>query len=161
MVKSNHPITPLEWSTAFSTITAQLNNIPLAAGDLTKSASHPFNVLTPNRLITGRNHHPHAHYTAMINPKLPSILLERNKAIVPSFMKTFAKSVMHLNNRSSKWPAGSSSACPPPHVGDIIFSVKLDDNAKTTWSLARIVNISENGRRLELEVHRPRGGSPG
>ena len=157
MLESIRPITPLQWQTALSLIAAQLNNIPLAAGDMTKSTNHPFNILIPNRLLTGRNNHRHAHYAAMIDPKLPSNLLERNEAIVSSFMKTFAKSVMHLNNRSSKWPAGSSSSR-PPRVGDIVFGLKLDDNAKTTWSLGRIVKISENERRLELEVPRPGGG---
>ena len=46
---------------------------------------------------------------------------------------------------------------PPPSVGDMVFSVKLNDNARTTWALSRIVNISENGCRLELETPRPGG----
>ena len=157
LVQSLHPVTPLQWQTAFSTIAAQLNNIPLAAGDLTKSPTHPFNVLTPNLLLTGRNHHRDAHYTAMIDARLPSLLLERNEAIIASFMKKFAKLVMHLNARTSKWLAGSTLAC-APSVGDIIFSIKLDDNARTTWALSRIVNISNNGHRLKLETSRPGGG---
>ena len=95
-------------------ISAQLNNIPLAAGDVSNSPNQPFSVLSPNRLMTGRNHHRFAHYHVTVDPHLPSQLVARNDQIVSSFMKTYARSVMLLNARPSKWPLNSSSHSPPP-----------------------------------------------
>ena len=46
----------------------------------------------------------------------------------------------------------------PPRPGDIVFTIKSDDNARTTWSLARVVNIQEDGRKIELQVPRANGG---
>merc|ERR1712198_557950 len=99
-------------------------------------------------VMTGRNHHRFAHYHVTVDPHLPSQLVARNDQIVSSFMKTYARSVMLLNARPSKWPLNSSSHS-PPWPGDIVFTIKSDDNARTTWSLARVMNVQEDGRKIE------------
>ena len=129
----------------------------MAAGDVSNSPNQPFSVLSPNRLLTGRNHHRFAHYQVTVDPRLPSQLLARNDQIVSSFMKIYARSIMLLNTRPSKWPLNSSSDS-PPRPGDIVYTIKSDDNAHTIWSLARVLNVQEDGRKLELQVPRANGG---
>ena len=46
----------------------------------------------------------------------------------------------------------------PPRVGDIVFVLKNEDNAGETWSLARIVGVSNDARKLELAIPKPGGG---
>ena len=156
MTETLPPITTLQWQTVFSQISAELNNIPLAAGASPRTHTGPFEVLSPNRLLTGRNHQRFAHYVATLDPSLPSHLLQQNQQIVSVFMSHLASSIMCLNSRPSKWPTKQSDPS-PPRVGDIVFVLKNEDNAGETWSLARIAAISDNGRKLELTVPKPGG----
>ena len=49
------PQSPLMWETTFARISNALNDLPIAKGGNTRVASDSFDVITPNRLLLGRN----------------------------------------------------------------------------------------------------------
>ena len=137
-------------------IAAELNNVPLASGDAS-TLDHPFNILTPNRLLTGRNHERFSHFQSTIPHATPSQYVQRAEDIMSSFMTTLSNSIIRINARPKKW----ASSSPAPGVGDIVLMLKDSDNAKTSWSIARIASLSSDLRKAELLVPRPGGvGAP-
>ena len=138
-------------------IAAELNNVPLASGDAS-TLDHPFNILTPNRLLTGRNHDRFTHFQSTMPSTSPSQYVQRAEDIMSSFMTTLSNSIMRINSKSSKkWASSSTKPC----VGDIVLMLKDSDNAKTSWSIARIVTLSSDFRKVDLLVPKPGGvGAP-
>ena len=49
------PQSPLMWETTFARISNALNNHPIAKSNQTNLSSDTFDIITPNRLILGRN----------------------------------------------------------------------------------------------------------
>ena len=42
-------------------------------------------------------------------------------------------------------------------MGDIVFVLKNEDNSGETWSLAKIVGMTDDSRKLELAIPKPGG----
>ena len=54
-IQSTDSMTSIQWETLFDKIASNINYLPIARGDSSSVSNIGFEILTPNRLLLGRN----------------------------------------------------------------------------------------------------------
>jgi hypothetical protein len=138
-VAESTPITPLEWETIFSRVANVLNDIPLAKGNSSNVSDLGFDILTPNKLIMGRNNYRSLQGAGRIlDPTVPSELLDRNRKIMSIFFEIMVDRLHHLQTKPNKW---STSSPRQPEVDDIVMFKYNESNSACDWKLGRVVTV--------------------
>lgn len=138
----------LEWETLFARIANELNNLPVARASATHLSRPEWAVLTPNRLLLGRNNKRSLAGPLVIDAT-PSTSLERSFAAQEEWYKIFSKQ-LHLFVPTPKWFKTNKVA-----TGDIVLFF-LDVHMKstgTTWHFGLVVAVS--GLTLTIEYTVP------
>ena len=140
-------LTQLNWETIFSVIANDMNNIPIARSDSSNASSRKFEILTPNRLLLGRNNYRSLHIDVQLTDNnLPSRILENNSKIFKAYMQTL---IDHLHFFTAKKPGKwDYSDDRQPTEGDLVSFIFLD-GINPTWRLGRVVKIS--GTRVTID----------
>jgi len=139
----------LNWETLFSKIANDLNNLPIARPSATSQVRPEWSVITPNRLLLGRNNKRSLSGPLIIDPT-PSNLLARLSAAQEEWYKLFLKQ-LHLFVPKAKWYNGDE-VC----VGDIVmFFIEESPLKKRSmhWHYGIVTAI--DGLRLTLEYTIP------
>jgi hypothetical protein len=138
-VSEKYPLTPLEWETTFARIANTLNDIPIAKGNSSNVSDLGFDVLTPNKLIMGRNNFRSLQGAGrLLDPTVPSELLDRNRKIMSMFFEIMVDRLHHLQTKPNKW---SSSSPRQPVVDDIVVFKFNESNSVCDWKLGRVVSV--------------------
>ena len=110
-----------------------LNNLPIHRADESKGRNRSFEVITPNRLLLGRNNHRSLHHGITISSaNLPHELLDQNNKIQEVFYTVL---LAHMNyfNKHRKWKTGDFV----PMKGDVVLFL-WTDALKKEFRLGRV-----------------------
>ena len=150
-IAAKSPLTTIGWETLFSKVASTVNDTPIAKSNSTHAYDPGFEVLTPNRLLMGRNN-----FRAMtgggVDLKMSSNLrnlLDRNQQIYEQWFRLYIDSIHMFMLRPSLWPNSDTLQ----QTGDVVLFVFKEDPSQNKrhgeWKLARVVQTQE--RKLELE----------
>jgi hypothetical protein len=135
----------LGWESIFAHIANHLNNLPLCRASSRSVATPEYNILTPNRLLLGRNNQ-----RSLVGPMMldapPSLILERAKEAQETFFRLASKQ-LHLLIPKPKWFKSSTIM-----AGDIVLFFMKENSLKAsnqTWKYGSVKSIS--GQRLTIE----------
>ena len=143
-----HSFTQIGWETIFSHISNSLNDTPIAKTSRSTQCDPLWDVITPNRLILGKN--SNRSLTGNIEmesgPEL-SRLMEKNRKIMETWYSVFASNLRNLVPPPPKW-----SKSDEVKVGDVVLFV-FKDNAvmkQDVWKLGRIIDCP-NSTTVEIQ----------
>ena len=138
----------LGWECLFSRIANDLNNLPISRASSTGTTRPEWSVLTPNRLLLGRNNK-----RSMVGPLVvdatPSVCFERMQEAQEEWYKLFMKQI-HLFVPSPKWFHSDSV-----QQGDVVLFF-LGTHMKATgtvWHYGLVTSVS--GLTLTIEYTVP------
>ena len=140
------PKTYIAWETTFAQISNQLNDLPMAKANRSRIEDPFWDVLTPNRLILGRNNNRSLHGRMKIDygPDL-DLLVWKNKQIMSAWFKIFVERIHYLMPGQNKWTSSSKF-----EKGDVVLF--LMDDARFAkdeqWRLGRIEKVISPSRVL-------------
>ena len=140
------PKTHIAWETTFAQISNQLNDLPMAKSGTSKVNDPFWDVITPNRLILGRNNNRSLQGRMKIDygPDL-DLLVQKNEKIMSAWFKIFSDRVHHLMPRPRKWLTTSKI-----EKGDVVMflvgDAKYDKDER--WRLGQVEQIISPTRLL-------------
>ena len=150
-------MTHVQWETLFSHISQNLNDIPIAKVNRSSIDDFAWDVITPNRLLLGKNVNRslNGNIEMESGPELER-LMEKNRKILETWYKIFVEHLYYLIPRpTSKWHATD-----PVNVGDVVLFV-FKENAvmkQDVWKLARVVEVfSPTKVKLQYSIKTKRG----
>lgn len=135
----------LDWQTLFASISNYLNDLPIAKASSRSVIRPEYSVLTPNRLLVGRNNSRSLCGPLILDSK-PSVHLSRALDAQETFFKLLVDQIFLLVPRS-KWYTSDEV-----FVNDIVLFFFDDSPLKPRsrpWHLARVIAVK--GLRLTLE----------
>ena len=139
--------TVIEWETIFAKMANALDDIPIAKGNSSNVADLGFEILTPNKLKLGRNNYRSIHLDGkLLDPALPSDLLDKNRKIMSTFFQTLVDRLHFLQFKPKKW---QNSDVRLPVQNDIVLFKHKETNAQTDWKLGRITSISNGTATIQ------------
>ena len=143
-VNSDTPLSVLQWETLFSRISNMVNDLPIAKGEKTKVDDPGWDLITPNRLLLGRNNNRSLEgWISLKTGTGHENLLRKNQAIMRIWYKIFTDRVHHLIPRPGKWTKTDKI-----QIDDICLFMYNENPGvgKDTWKLGRIVEMPKQNR---------------
>jgi len=137
----------LGWETLFSRIANDLNNLPMARASSTGLSRPEWNVLTPNRLLLGRNNKRSLTGPLVID-STPSHILDRISTAQEEWYRIFVKQ-LHLFVPSPKWFTSDQIK-----DGDIVlfFMDVHFKSANTKWHYGWVIAVADLTLTIEYTV---------
>ena len=137
-ISEDTAMTALEWETLFQKISSMLNDLPIAKSSTSNVSDLGWDIITPNRLILGRNYHRSLEGGMRIqDAENLDRLLQKNNRILKTWYSIFASKIHHLIPRPPKWTKDD-----PIHVGDVVvFLYNENPMDKGIWNLGRVEKI--------------------
>ena len=137
----------MQWETVSSQIANEINNLPLALGNIV-SDFETLDLLTPNRLLMGRNNDRSPSGSVVVqNPHNIEI---SNRAIFNSWFENWL--LVHVPKlvHQPKWFKSDEDV----QVGDIVLFKKSDSSLNSTYQYGIIssISISRDGKIRKAEV---------
>lgn len=136
----------LNWETLFQRIANDVNNLPISRSSATGCTRPEWGIITPNRLLLGRNNKRSLSGPLILDCS-PSAVLDRLKSAQETWYRIFLKQA-HLFVPRSKWFTSSDVA-----VGDIVLFFLESQLKATKWHYALVKEVK--GHRLTLEYTLP------
>ena len=133
-------MTQLQLETTFNMIANDLNNIPMCRTDGSNVKNKLFEVITPNRLLIGRNNFRSLYLDVKLDDTtLPSQILTNNAKMFSVYWQTLIDHLHYFNGRQpGKWTNQDERQ---PKIGDLISFLFDDNPVSPRWKLGRIVDI--------------------
>ena len=103
-----------------------LNDLPIARGSASAAQDLGWEIITPNRLLLGRNNHRQLDGPVVLT-NCPQTQLERNRLISARWYEIFIKR-LHL-----LIPPPIEGKSRQPMAGDVVLFVFTDPNLKKLW----------------------------
>ena len=145
-IDEKNPLTPLEWETVFAKISNTLDDVPMAKGNSSNVSDLGFDILTPNRLKMGRNNFRSIYIDGQIvDPTIPSKLLEKNRKIMSAFFQILMDRLHHLQLKPKKW---LNNDIRPPQIDDVVLFKFSESNSEVVWKLGRLIKV--DSRKLTI-----------
>ena len=158
VIASTTAMTALEWETLFQKVSSMLNDIPIAKSSTTNVSDIGWDIITPNRLLLGRNHYRSLEGSIRIEQADNiSKLLHKNNKILQAWYGIFASRIHHLIPRPIKWKKDD-----PVHVGDVVLFLHTDNPMDSDiWDLGRVEKIIKP-TQIEIThyMHSGKNGKP-
>lgn len=149
---NNQRLSILQWETLTATIANTCNNLPLAVGNVT--AVENMDLLTPNRLLLGRNNERSPVGDFIVTDD-PSKILKTNTKIYDSWFETWLLSHVPKLMHQSKWFRQDRNL----QIGDIVLFTKVNSVISKTYTYGMIKSIETgddgNVRRVVVEYKNP------
>ena len=142
-INTNSPMTCIQWECLFAKISNAIGNLPIARGDTSNETNLGFEIITPNRLLMGRNNYRSlegAGITLDMSYNLTS-LLDRNREIYKNWFEIFISNIHLLDLRPNKWLKSSRS----PVKDDIVLFIYNDSGCsknEITWKLGKVIAVT-------------------
>lgn len=118
--------TLIGWETLFARVACAINDLPIARGSASAPTDLGWEIITPNRLILGRNSHRQLDGPIKVT-NCPQSQLERNRLISARWYEIF---IQRLNLLIPPPAVGKGRQ---PECGDIVIFVFSDPNFKKLW----------------------------
>jgi hypothetical protein len=143
-INSDTPLSLLQWETLFSRISNMINDLPIAKCEKSKIDDPGWDLITPNRLLLGRNNNRSLEGWISITTGVGhENLLRKNQTIMRTWYKIFTDRVHHLIPRPGKWTKTDKI-----QIDDICLFMYNENPGvgKDTWKLGRIVEMPKQNR---------------
>ena len=145
----NHRLSLIQWETLGYQVSNTINNLPIASGKATKGLEH-LDLITPNRLLLGRNNSRSPVGTVSVTEDVGKILTQ-NKDIFQVWYKAWLTSCVPQLMQHPKWFKSDID----PKVGDIVLFLKSEKEFECIYQYGLITDlkVSRDGkiRQVELE----------
>ena len=146
----------MSFETCLTWIASELNNLPICLGSRVDNLDHT-DLITPSRLILGRNNHRALGGYARLST--PSRLIDQMDAVYDVWWKIWrTEKLIDFIPQPSKWKKTNEQL----KEGDIVIFLKADSEnrlGEPIWRIARVksVSVSEDGlaRTAVLEYRNP------
>ena len=146
---SNERLSIIKWETLLATIANTINNLPLGLGNKVDSIEN-LDLITPNRLLLGRNNQRSPTSTLTLVDDYSKIL-ETNNRIFTSWFKFWLISCVPELIRVTKWFKSDDQV----KKGDVIMFLKSDKVFDTQYQYGLVVDTypSRDGvvRNMDIE----------
>lgn len=129
----HHRLSLLQWETLASSIANQINNLPLAIGDITGDFEC-LDLITPNRLLLGRNNElcPEG----MILCDEPTKIMKENEKVSNAWFEVWLLVHVPKLMKQSKWFESNSV-----NVGDVILFTKQESALSNRYTYGLIKEL--------------------
>ena len=153
------PLTYLQWETLFSKISVMINDLPIAKTSRSNVSDPLWDIITPNRLILGRNSNRTIEGWISLDKGADlEHLMRKNESILNTWYTVFSQRLHHLIPRPAKW--GKTD---PVNVGDsVLFLFTETPGSKPNqWKLGIIKAIPKiNSVEIEYVLNPSKKGVP-
>jgi len=145
--------TLLGWETVFARLASAINDVPIARGSASAATDFGWDVITPNRLLLGRNNFRQLAGPVVVD-NCPKSQLERNRRVSKRWYEIFIDKIHHLVPQ----PLRKNQV--PPKVGDVVLFVHTDPNLVRLWVWKLGIIIEQKSRStFEIRYVAPDGKS--
>ena len=160
-IKATNPMTSIQWETTFAKISSALNDLPLAHGDTSNTTNLGFEILSPNRLLIGRNNYRSLEGLGidLRNSQIPTEILNRNREITSFWYQEFLDNIHMLMLKPKKFLVNST----PPKVDSIVLFTLLDglySKQETCWKLGKVTEVEDRRAKISYVSKIPKLGNP-
>ena len=131
-------LSKLQWETLSQQISNSINNLPLCIGNKSEMVEN-LDILTPNRLILGRNNNRCPTEPLRLEPDFKGII-ENNRKIFEVWFKEWLTSVVPLLIEKPKWFKTDRHAA----VGDVVLFLKSDKEFEKQYQYGIITSVYED-----------------
>ena len=138
-IKADAVLSVLQWENLFSRISNMINDLPIAKCTRSNVTDPGWDIITPNRLLLGRNNMRSIEGWISLSKAIGSEnLLRKNQAIMNTWYKLFADRIHHLIPRPNKWTKNDRI-----QEGDICLFMynEAPGVGKDHWKLGRVSEI--------------------
>jgi len=123
---TNECNTLIGWETLFARVASAINDVPIGRGSASAPSDLGWEIITPNRLMMGRNNHRQLDGPIKVT-NCPQSQLERNRLISAKWYEIFIQR-LHL-----LIPAPAVKEDRQPMTGDVVLFLFSDPNFKKLW----------------------------
>ena len=145
----NHRLSLIQWETLGYQVSNTINNLPIASGKTTKGLEH-LDLITPNRLLLGRNNNRSPVGTLSVSEDVNKIITQ-NQNIFKVWYKAWLTSCVPQLMQHPKWFKSDID----PKIGDIVLFLKSEKEFESIYQYGIITDlkVSRDGkiRQVELE----------
>ena len=141
-IKTETTLSVLQWENLFSRISNMINDLPIAKCTRSNLTDPGWDIITPNRLILGRNNMRSIEGCISLTKSIGSEnLLRKNQAIMTTWYQLFTDRIHHLIPRPNKWTKTDRI-----EVGDICLFMhhEAPGLGKDHWKLGRVKEIPKS-----------------
>ena len=150
---SNRRLSILQWETICQQISNSINNLPIGLGNKSEMLEN-LDILTPNRLILGRNNTRSPSGPLEITHDVRKIIRSNNEVFKMWFKEWMVSYVPHLVDQP-KWFTSERSMA----VGDVVLLLKSDKIFDLQYQYGIVVRTVESKdgiiRSVEVEYQNP------
>ena len=146
-IKDDTCMTALQWETLFSKLASDINDLPMAKCDRSNVTDAGWDLITPNRLMLGRNNNRSLEGSFNLLKGAGAVeILRRNQNLQAFFYQMMLDRLHHLMHKPEKWQKTDKV-----NVGDICIFIYNENAAmkKDVWRLGEVVNV-DNPRKIEI-----------
>ena len=156
-VKDNTCMTALQWETLFAKISSHMNDLPMAKSDRSNFGDATWDLLTPNRLLLGRNNLRSLEGPInLLKGAGATEILRRNRNLQQYFYQMMLDRLHNFIHKPSKW-----SKTDPVKVGDICIFIYNENSAmkQDVWKLGEVSNIDNPSKLIITFMANSKGDS--
>jgi len=150
-VNTAHSLTFLQWETIFAKIASNMNDLPIAKPSSSSMSDPLWDLITPNRLILGRNNNRDIKGWFSLSKGADSeTLLRKNQEIMRTWHSIFNDRIHFLIPRPMKWQKTDHIA-----PGDIVLFLfnETPGTKSDNWKLGIIKEIpKKNSVKIEYTL---------
>ena len=133
-IAHNERLSLLHWETLSATMANTINNLPLALGDIVGDFEC-MDLITPNRLLLGRNNE-RSPYGNVIYTDDPTKILQENERIYQSWFETWLVTHVPKLMKQQKWHKTDHI-----NVGDVIIFTKIDSVISKQYTYGQVTHL--------------------
>ena len=143
----NERLSHIQWETLMHQISNSINNLPIGLKNLTSDLEN-LDLITPNRLILGRNNNrsPNAPLTLCNDHKK---IIDRNASIFRAWFKAWLTSHVPTLIQRPKWHKTDEEVC----IGDIVLFLKNEKELEDQYQYGQISEIFRSRDGLIRKVN--------
>lgn len=145
------PLLPLMWEVMFARIANALNDLPIAEGNTSNTVTRNFNIITPNRLLLGRNNRRGLSGEGIDFESSANLqrMLALSHKIFSIWYRLYLDNIHLLNMAPDKWRKSD-----PPLVADdiVLFIVTENPSGSKRNGVSRLGKVlSATDRKVRIE----------
>lgn len=136
---TKQPLTFLQWETLFAKISNEINDLPIAKTTRSQIDDPVWDLITPNRLILGRNNQRSLTDWVKITAGSDSErLVRKNREILETWYTIFLDRLHHLMPRPPKW-----NRTDPVSVDDVVLFLFSENvgNKIDNWKIGKVKRV--------------------
>ncbi|XP_066919855.1 uncharacterized protein [Clytia hemisphaerica] len=146
-IAHNERLSILQWETLGSIIANSINDLPLLVGNITETET--MDLLTPNRLILGRNNDrsPSGDFVKTCNPIR---LLETNSKVYDAWFENWLECHVPKLMKQTKWFRHERNL----QIGDVVLFTKVESalTKRYTYGMIKDVVVGDDGNVRKVTV---------